>query len=213
VVVDTVRGGGVLATAGNLVFMGNPRGFLNVHDAGTGAMLASINVGTSLSAAPISYAVDGEQYIAIMAGIGGSHAWAFPKSSAAYRYGNAGRIVAFKLGGGTVPLPPVVDRNAPIPAPPEVKTSPEMVRRGGQLFHLHRCTWCHSGAPGIVPNVFALTPEKHRIFKDIVLGGVLEPKGMASFKDVLSESDADDIHAYIVDQTKREIELQEAQER
>jgi quinohemoprotein ethanol dehydrogenase len=213
VVMDTVRGGGVLATAGNLVFMGNPRGFLNVHDAGTGAMLASINVGTSLSAAPISYAVDGEQYIAIMAGIGGSHAWAFPKSSAAYRYGNAGRIVAFKLGGGTVPLPPVVDRNAPIPAPPEVKTSPEMVRRGGQLFHLHRCTWCHSGAPGIVPNVFALTPEKHRIFKDIVLGGVLEPKGMASFKDVLSESDADDIHAYIVDQTKREIELQEAQER
>ena len=204
--IDRIRGGGVLSTAGNLVFMGNGRGFLNVFDAKTGAQLAALNVGTSMQAAPISYAVGGEQYVAIMAGIGGSYSWAFPRGSAAYRYGNAGRIIAFKLGGGAVPLPPKVDRDAPIPVPPEVPTSPEMIARGALLFDRARCSWCHSGAPGVAPNVFALSTEKHRIFKDIVLRGALEARGMASFADVLSDADADALHAYIVDRTRRDIE-------
>lgn len=207
----TLRGGGVLSTAGNLVVQGTGKGFLNVYDAQTGALLKSINVGTSMAAAAISYAIDGEQYIAVMAGLGGSYGWHYPITSAAYRYGNAGRIVAFKLGGGDVPIPPKVDRTLRLSEPPDVPTSPEMVARGAELFDMARCSWCHSGSPGIVPNLLELAPEKHAIFKDIVLGGVLEARGMAGFSDMLSEADVEAIHAYIVERIRQE--LQRTQER
>jgi quinohemoprotein ethanol dehydrogenase len=205
---DQYFGSGVLSTAGNLVIQGNGQGYLTVFAADTGAQLASINVGTSMMAAPMSYAVDGEQYIAIMAGFGGAVGWVFPKSSAAYRYGNAGRIVAFKLGGGAVPLPPVIDRVKP-PAPPAIETTPEQVARGAELFNRFRCTWCHSGDVGLIPDLFALTPEKHALFKDIVYGGAFESKGMAGFSDLLSEKDVEDIHAYVVDETRKRIEAAE----
>jgi quinohemoprotein ethanol dehydrogenase len=200
---DAYAGSGVLSTAGNLVFQGNGQGFLMVYAADTGALLANLNVGTSMMAAPISYAVEGEQYLAIMAGWGGPPAWSYPRDSAAYRYGNEGRIVAFKLGGGPVPLPPKVDRDLPIPAPPAIETTPAQVARGGELFDRFRCTWCHSGAVGTVPDLFAMTPEKHALFEGIVLGGALESKGMASFSDVLSRKDVLDIQAYVVAEARR----------
>ena len=210
VLVDaSIRGGGVLATAGNLVVMGTGKGYLNVHDAQTGALLAGINVGTGMAAAPISYAVGGEQYIAVMAGLGGSYSWHFTSPSAAYRYGNDGRIVAFRIGGGRVPLPQKIDRSAPIPEPPQIPTSPESVERGARLFDEARCSWCHSASYGLVPNLFAMSPQKHALFDDIVLGGALESRGMASFADVLTQQDAQDIHAFIVDVTRRNIRAAE----
>lgn len=201
---DPEQAGGVLSTAGNLVFQGDGMGYLNVYAADTGAALARINVGTGIMAAPMSYAIDGEQYIAVMAGVGGAMNWKFPINSAAYRYGNNGRIVAFKLGGGRVPLRPIIDREA-VMTPPEVKTSPEMVARGAELFQKARCGWCHNaGAPGLVPNLFAMPPEKHEVFNEIVLEGLLEANGMASFKDMLTKEDVEAIHAYIVDKTKKQ---------
>jgi quinohemoprotein ethanol dehydrogenase len=198
------KSGGALATAGGLVFQGTGHGFLFAYAADTGALLATINVGTAIIAAPISYAVDGEQYVAVMAGAGGSGWWTYPKGSAPYRYGNEGRIVAFKLGGGAVPLPAPHVRTGAIPEPPAVPTSPEKVSRGKELFNTFRCVNCHNaGQPGLLPNLFALTPEKHRLFKEIVHGGALKANGMASFADVLSEADVDAIHDYVVAETNR----------
>jgi quinohemoprotein ethanol dehydrogenase len=83
-----------------------------------------------------------------------------------------------------------------------------MIARGGELFESARCVWCHGDAPGLIPTFLELTPEKHAIFNEIVLGGVLEARGMASFADVLSESDVEAIHAYIVDLTRQELRNQ-----
>jgi quinohemoprotein ethanol dehydrogenase len=175
-----------------------------VYAADTGAPLAHLNVGTSIMAAPMSYRVEGVQYVAVMAGLGGATGWVYPKDSAAYRYGNEGRIVAFRLGGGRVPLPARVDRTAPPPPPPDVKTSPAMVARGAKAFDRARCTWCHGNqGPGLVPDLYAMTPEKHLLFRQIVLGGLLERNGMASFADLLTEPEVDDIHAYLVDGARR----------
>jgi len=194
------QGGGALATAGNVVIQGDAAGFLNIYAADTGISLAHINVGTGIMAAPISYAIGGEQYVAIMAGLGGSANWTFPKDSAAYRYGNAGRIVAFKLRGGRVPLPPKLSHDELVPEPPSVKSTPALIERGKTLFEEARCNWCHANAgPGIVPDLFAMPPEMHSLFKKIVLGGLLEQNGMASFADMLSEADVEAIQAYIVD--------------
>ena len=59
---------GVLSTAGNLVFSGSIDGYFFALDAETGEELWHIPVGRQVHAAPISYAVDGTQYVTIAAG-------------------------------------------------------------------------------------------------------------------------------------------------
>ena len=60
--------GGALATAGHLVFMGEGNGFFDAFDAGTGKRLWQFNLGAGVNAPPVSYAVNGEQYVAVAAG-------------------------------------------------------------------------------------------------------------------------------------------------
>jgi PQQ-dependent dehydrogenase (methanol/ethanol family) len=60
--------GGVLATAGNLVFTGEGNGMFNGYDARTGKKLWSFNCGAGVNAPPVSYTVNGKQYIAVGAG-------------------------------------------------------------------------------------------------------------------------------------------------
>ncbi|MGD2141746.1 MAG: PQQ-dependent dehydrogenase, methanol/ethanol family [Burkholderiales bacterium] len=60
--------GGVLATAGNLVFTGEGNGSFNAYDARNGKQLWSFQAGAGVNAPPVSYMVDGTQYIAVAAG-------------------------------------------------------------------------------------------------------------------------------------------------
>ena len=59
---------GALATAGNLVFIGHPDGTFSAHDAKTLKEVWSFNLGTGINAPPISFAINGKQYIAVLAG-------------------------------------------------------------------------------------------------------------------------------------------------
>jgi quinohemoprotein ethanol dehydrogenase len=113
----TFWNGGELSTAGGIVVQGDAAGFLNIYDAVSGEILKSLDVGTSLMAAPMTYRVAGKQYIAIMAGYGGGPGLCspFPPASAAYRYGNEGRIVAFALDEAARCYPQVCSsRPAPV---------------------------------------------------------------------------------------------------
>ncbi len=60
--------GGLLATAGNLVFMGEGSGRFNAYDATTGQLLWSDQLDTGVNAPPITYRIDGVQYVAVAAG-------------------------------------------------------------------------------------------------------------------------------------------------
>lgn len=60
--------GGVLATAGGLVFMGEGNGYFDAFDAGTGALRWRFQCGAGVNAPPITYEVDGTQYVAVAAG-------------------------------------------------------------------------------------------------------------------------------------------------
>ena len=107
--------GGVLATGGGLVFQGDANGNFNAYAADTGERLAAIAIGSSMMAAPMTYRVNGTQYIAIVAGYGGGGVILgapFDPASAAYRYGNDGRIIALKIGGPPPPLPAAEGRSA-----------------------------------------------------------------------------------------------------
>jgi quinohemoprotein ethanol dehydrogenase len=191
--------GGVLSTDGGIVVQGDVAGHLNVYDATHGKLLTSVNLGSSVMAAPMTYSVGVDQFIAVMAGYGGGQIGApFPQSSAAYRYGNAGRIIALKLGGGSVPIPREV-RPVPFPQPPARSGTPAQIEAGAILFNRF-CSRCHAFGPAVLPDLRKLSPEKHRIFSDIVLNGALSPLGMGRFDDVLTRADAEALHAYLIDE-------------
>lgn len=79
--------GGVLATAGGLVFSGEGGGDFSAFDAKSGAKLWSFNCGAGVNAPPVSYEIDGKQYIAVAAG--GSQIWGFRQGGAVVVFGLA----------------------------------------------------------------------------------------------------------------------------
>ena len=197
--------GGVLSTAGNLVIRGDSAGELNVYAADTGRVLQSIDVGTSMMAAPMTYSVRGEQYVAVMAGYGGGTLFMpFPPGSAARKYGNAGRIVAFKLAGGELPATQAVPKpplrpEEPFPKPPTREGTPVTVAAGEVLYNRF-CARCHVFGVGLLPDLRRLSAPTHQLFYEIVLRGAYRAKGMGRWDDVLSQTDAAAIHSYLVEQ-------------
>jgi ABC-type proline/glycine betaine transport system permease subunit len=76
---------------------------------------------------------------------GGGWAGADP-ASAAYKYGNEGRIIAFRLDGGPVPLRPLLPPPDPLPQPPQQHASAAQIARGATLFAAN-CGICHPNMP------------------------------------------------------------------
>jgi quinohemoprotein ethanol dehydrogenase len=189
---------GVLATGGGLVFQGTATGFFRVYDDKTGEMLKEIDIGTGIVAAPVSYAVDGTQYVAVMAAKGSVPLSMAPQPEAAHiKYGNDGRILAFKLDGGPTPKPEPVDRG-PIPEPPTLDASEETIARGEALFNAN-CAACHTQIPGAEsPDLRRMNQSAHENFTEIVLGGTPRPLGMPQLVDVLDKRDVDAIPAYLI---------------
>ena len=189
--------GGVLATAGNLVFQGTIGQTLAAYHAGDGRKLWEMPVQNVPISAPISYMLDGVQYIAVNAGWGGGLAHVESFRYKDLRVGKA-RLLVFKLGG-TARLPAMaVQAEAGPPKPPPLTASAEAVRRGGELYG-RNCALCHGNeARGGIKDLRHMTAETHAGFQAIVRGGSRAAKGMASFADVLSEGDADAIHHYLI---------------
>lgn len=189
---------GVLATAGGLVFQGTDTGHLKAFHAETGEELLDLEIGTSIIAAPMTYAVDGVQYIAVMAGWGGGGWFAPHDTSAVVRYGNDGRVIAFRLGGAEVPKPALISQADPIPEPPEQFGTPQQIQQGQQLFG--RCALCHANSDiGLTPDLRRMSPETHAQFNAIVLYGARRYRGMPQWDDVLDEQQSNAIHAYLID--------------
>ena len=188
--------GGVLSTAGNLVIEGAADGRFVIFRADTGAKLWEMPIHTGAQAGPISYTADGEQYIAVAAGWTGAMVLMGDNVGPLYRAQS--RILAFKLGG-TAQLPAPPDA-IPMPKPPASTAPVDEITRGSQLYG-DVCGNCHgfnAVSGGTIPDLRYMTPETHAQFKDIVLGGIRLANGMASFADVLSEADAEAIHAYVI---------------
>jgi quinohemoprotein ethanol dehydrogenase len=148
-------------------------------------------------AAPMSYAVGATQYIAVLAGLGGGIlGGTFQESSAAYRYGNEGRLIVLKLNGGDVPLPSPY-QESPMPEPPPEQANATQVARGEVLYNRY-CGRCHSFGRGVIADLRRMSGEEHQLFDNIVRGGAYLPRGMGRFDDVLSAEDAAAIHGYVI---------------
>ncbi|MBT7641629.1 MAG: PQQ-dependent dehydrogenase, methanol/ethanol family [Rhodobiaceae bacterium] len=203
--------GGTLSTEAGLVFQGNGDGYFVAYDASTGEEVWKVNTYTSTIAPPITYAIDGEQYVAIQVGSGGAGLTDGSTTPASSKYGNFGRLLVFKLNGGQS----IEEREhwaREIPEPPKMELKAEAIDHGMELYH-EVCTFCHGIAvigSAALPDLRHMSEQTHRMFKEIVLGGVLEDRGMSSFADRLSEKDVDSIHAFIVARSWQDYEVQEA---
>jgi quinohemoprotein ethanol dehydrogenase len=185
----------VLATAGNLVFQGTIGTTFAAYRADTGEKVWEMPVQQVPIAAPITYMVDGEQYIAVNAGWGGGAAQQEQGAGIELPRAKA-RLLVFKLGG-TIQLPPL-EATAAVQPPPPLRASEAAVQRGAQLF-AQTCAVCHGQrAIGGVKDLRHMTADTHRQFNDIVLRGLYLDKGMASFADLLDQDEVDAIHAYLI---------------
>ena len=196
--------GGVLASSGGLVFHGDAQGYLSAYDKDTGAVLWQFNTFTSILAAPVTYSVDGVQYVAILTGTGGGDLFG-PGAIDAGEYlasakqGHAGRMLVFKLGG-TEELPPPALRDRSIPEQVLAAVSDEELATGERLY-FKNCAACHGfaarSAGAGIPDLRRMSPETHAQFAAIVLGGSRVSNGMASFANVLTADEAVRVHQYI----------------
>jgi len=90
--------GGVLSTAGGLVFTGTPEGYLKAFDAKTGKELWKFNTGSGVVGSPVTWEQDGEQYIAVMSGWGGAvPLWGGEVAKAVQHINQGGSLWVFKL--------------------------------------------------------------------------------------------------------------------
>jgi mono/diheme cytochrome c family protein len=195
----TIYNGGVLATAGNLLFEGTITAEFNAYSADTGRKLWSFASPSGIVAAPVTYAIDGEQYVAILAGAGGAAPISGRRVKADFVMPN-GRVLVFKLGG-TAKLPAIERVPLPPPSPSNERFSAAQVAQGGAAYGA-RCAVCHGGY--ILPDLRRSATIAHRdMFHSIVLGGMLKDRGMASFKGYLDEQQVEAIRAWANDEAKK----------
>jgi quinohemoprotein ethanol dehydrogenase len=191
--------GGVLSTAGGVVVQGSIDGKLRVFNDETGEVIKEIDTGSALIAAPMTYTVNGVQYVAILTGSGGGgwNFW-FPGNVAAER-GNDNRILAFRLDGGATPLPPVLAPVAPIPEPPAQPGTAADIAAGGALFG-RNCGGCHGNAdraavPDLRRSGFIRESEP---FQSVVRERALEKQNMPSWDDLLTAGEVEQIRSFLV---------------
>ena len=205
--------GGLLSTAGDLVLQGTSDGRFIAFDAASGEILWSVDTGQGIIAPPITYMIDEEQYIAVQVGYGGAYALAGAFPSANKNPAQNGRMLVFKLGGEEM-SPPVQSIAKVNPVVPSMTTDALTIARGEYEYHEH-CQFCHGAGViggGVIPDLRYLDEVGHKTFLGVILGGMHSEKGMASFKDVLSLEQANQIQAYIISQAKLTGVTQEAAE-
>ena len=201
--------GGTLATAGNLVFQGSATGQFHAYSADTGKPLWSFETQSGVLAAPMTYALDGEQYVAVMVGWGG--VWDVSGGALVTNKltPNISRLMVFKLGGKAVlsPPPPSAKR---VLDPPPVTGKPEQIALGAKLF-ANTCSVCH----GNVAVSGALNPDlRHsvalgnpKLWNDIVGNGLLKQNGMVAWKDQFTPDQIEAIRHYIISRANEDKKL------
>ncbi len=194
--------GGLLATGGGLVFQGTQEASFNAYDASNGERLWSFDAQTGVVAPPIAYTVNGEQYVAVLAGWGGALALASDggiiAKDGAVR--NISRLLVFKLGS-TAQLPPAPElAKAPLDPPPSRADAATI--EVGRAAYARYCSVCHApGAVGstVLPDLRRSGALENRMaWQQIVHDGALSGNGMASFEGSLSPEQIEAIRAYVI---------------
>jgi quinohemoprotein ethanol dehydrogenase len=184
---------GTLTTAGNLVFQGRSDGLLIAYDARNGKQLWSFDLGLGISAPPITYKLDGKQYVALLVGYGGGAAGKIGNRDPAlgWAYGvHTRRLVAFALDS-TTKLPEQPEPHSPKPLPASFDVDKNLAESGETQWWDRGCFGCHGRdvvAGGMAPDLRASgVPLSSSVFENIVRGGAKTDRAMPAFPDITDE--------------------------
>ncbi|AOZ02938.1 alcohol dehydrogenase [Cupriavidus sp. USMAHM13] len=186
--------GGTLTTAGKLVFQGTADGRFIAYDAATGEKLWQAPTGTGVVAPPVTYLVDGKQYVSVAVGWGG----VFGLSARATDRQAPGTVYTFALGGkakapewSAYPMAELLSG---------VKYDPAHVEAGKKLY-VNNCVFCH-GVPGVdkggnIPNLAYVGAGPIEHLDKMLFNGPFVSRGMPDFTGKLSADDVVKIQAFI----------------
>ncbi|SFR89021.1 quinohemoprotein ethanol dehydrogenase [Sphingomonas jatrophae] len=194
------RTGGATATGGDLVFQSQADGMFKAFDARSGKVLWSTDIQNGAQAQPITYLVDGRQYVTVMA------SWRAQGPSGRVPeydyYSTRRRVLTFALDGKRR-LPPAAPVT-PIADDPAFKVDPALADRGKPLFAAH-CAICHGPATmsgGAAPDLKrGGAPLAYDSLVAVLRDGMLVPRGMPRFEE-LAPTDIAALQHYIRQQAR-----------
>ena len=196
--------GGVLATAGGLVFQGDAQGRFSAYDSSSGERLWSVTTGSAIDAAPVSYRLGGTQYVLVAVGAGGGMQLNYPTLYASADAHGPARLMAFAVGAAQTPPAALAERRAlPVLAPVTAKA--DVIEKGAYVYATH-CVYCHGADAqakygGTVPDLRYASPETHAAWSAIVIGGARRDKGMPPAD--IDAADAEAVRQYVLRQAHR----------
>ena len=193
--------GGLLSTAGNVLFQGNAEGEFVAYAADTGERLWSQFAQTGVVAGPVTYSVDGEQYVAVAAGWGGSFALVGGELASRSKGAVSNpRVLVYKLNAENT-LPPMPEPAQMAAITPMERVGDEVMIIEGHRLYMASCHMCHGDravSGSSIPDLRKMSADTWELFKPIVLGGLRHEQGMVGFAETLSDEDTDAIYAYLV---------------
>jgi len=186
--------GGTLTTAGNLVFQGTADARFIAYDAKTGQPLWTAPVGSGAVAAPITYELDGRQYVSIAVGWGG----VFGLSARAADRLSPGRVYTYALDvKAPVPEPVAYQQGALVSG---VQYDPDDVAEGVGLY-VSNCVMCH-GVPAVdrggnIRNLGYVSADTLTRLDAVLFNGPFVSQGMPDFTGKLTREEVEKIKAFI----------------
>ncbi|MDR2216102.1 MAG: PQQ-dependent dehydrogenase, methanol/ethanol family [Nevskiaceae bacterium] len=179
---------GTLTTAGNLVFQGAPGQKVAAFRADSGDKVWEASTQGNVVPGPVTYTINGDQYIAVISSASTGFAAAAGKN----------RLLVYKLNG-TAQLPPAAPPVELVLNPP-ADFGDEATRTRGEDLYQRNCTGCHEGGrmfSGFPDLNYTVALNDPGLFKGIVVDGALAENGMISFKNALNEQDAEAIRSFL----------------
>ena len=196
--------GGILSTAGDLVFQGTWDGTFAAYDAYNGKKLWQYKSDSAVLAGPMTYELDGEQYIAVAQGSGGT-VMITVGDELMKKKTNQNKLLVFKKGRFNQTVSLASNELATIKAlGHKVNSDPAVIKQGESLYH-NNCASCHginALSNYVIPDLRYMSEQTHSDFASIVIGGTRTHKGMIGFYETLGLDDVDAIHAYLANKQK-----------
>lgn len=196
--------GGILSTAGDLVFQGTWDGTFAAYDAYNGKKLWQYKSDSAVLAGPMTFELDGEQYVAVAQGSGGT-VMITVGDELMKKKTNQNKLLVFKKGRFNQTVSLASNELATIKAlGHKVNSDPAVIKQGESLYH-NNCASCHginALSNYVVPDLRYMSEQTHSDFASIVIGGTRTHKGMIGFYETLGLDDVDAIHAYLANKQK-----------